>query len=185
MKFSAIPGWEGFYEASDDGEIYSVARLALRGDGRTYKVQRRKLAKQLRKDGYYEVHMRKLGISARRLVHRMVCFAFFGEDESKPFVNHKNGVKTDNVLSNLEWCTRSENALHSFRVLGNKHAPGVKGGAHHLSKKVMSICPVTGAEKFYDAMMDAVREGGFTPCGISDAATGRQKTHRSLIWKYI
>lgn len=54
--------------------------------------------------GYMEVHLSKGGRSSSMKVHRLVTMAFIPNPDNLPYVNHKNEVKTDNRVSNLEWC---------------------------------------------------------------------------------
>ena len=78
------------------------------------------------KRGYYEVGLRKNGIKKYYLVHRLVAQEFIPNPENKPQINHKNGIKTDNFIENLEWVTNSENILHAYRVLGRKPSITIK-----------------------------------------------------------
>ncbi len=67
--------------------------------------------------GYPYINFRiSIGVKRNLYVHRLLALAFIPNPENKPEVNHKNGVKTDNSLDNLEWMTKSENELHAFRT---------------------------------------------------------------------
>ena len=65
--------------------------------------------------GYLHVMLRKEGISISKLVHRLVAENFINNISNKPFINHLNGIKSDNRLINLEWTTQSENQKHAYR----------------------------------------------------------------------
>ena len=69
--------------------------------------------------GYYRVNLGGKKNSKKKHVHRLVAEAFIDNINNYPVVNHKNGVKTDCSVNNLEWVTHSENSLHSIYELGN------------------------------------------------------------------
>lgn len=111
-----VDGYEGLYMVSNKGNIKRVGKARGAKVGRILKLAHSG-------GGYPQVGLTKNCEKKIFRVHRLVAKAFLEPVEGKPFVNHKDGNKTNNVVDNLEWCTRSENALHSYRVLGNKVPP--------------------------------------------------------------
>ncbi len=71
-------------------------------------------------NGYMRVWIKQDGKRKKFSVHRLVAMSFIPNPENKPCVNHKDGNKENNCVTNLEWCTHSENELHSYRKLGKK-----------------------------------------------------------------
>ncbi len=93
------------YRATSDGHII----------GRSGKV----LSAKPNKHGYIRVHLNMPSEHGSRSVHRLICEAFYGNAPHLQ-VNHKNGIKDDNRVENLEWCTPSENISHAIHVLKKK-----------------------------------------------------------------
>jgi hypothetical protein len=106
-----IPGYEGFYQASDLGRIKS---LAIENGKNSLAKQTRILKNVLNEHGYCYVTLAKDKIHKKYKVHRLVLCAFV--NQSSLDCNHKNGIKSDNRLVNLEYCTRSENEKHAYRI---------------------------------------------------------------------
>lgn len=75
------------------------------------------LAQRLDREGYCLVSIQVDGKKKSERVHRMVAQTFLDNPENKPWVNHKDGVKHNNRLTNLEWCTAKENHEHAKNVL--------------------------------------------------------------------
>lgn len=120
-SWKPIVGYEGLYEVSDSGDVRSVDRVEKSDVWNLRTRKGRLLRKQTKRSGYDSVNLYKGGHMKTYLVHRLVASAFVpNPNPGLTEVNHKNGNRTDNAASNLEWITHSENVAHSFLVLGRK-----------------------------------------------------------------
>jgi hypothetical protein len=81
------------------------------------------------KKGYQSIDLKIGKKNVRYLLHRLVAECFIHNPENKPEVNHKDGDKTNNDISNLEWMTKAENIEHSIKVLGHDSV-GIKNGMY-------------------------------------------------------
>lgn len=109
-EWRPCPGFEGLYAVSDLGRVMATPGRVGHGHRERAHVMRQKLDRY----GYPTVRLTGNGRRGPYTVHRFVARAFLGEPpEEKPQVNHKNGIKTDNRLENLEWMSCPENVRHA------------------------------------------------------------------------
>jgi hypothetical protein len=101
-KWKLINGTNEMYKVSDDGRVFSLFSNKIR--------------KQRFHKNYLTVEIRINGKNKRMAVHRLVALHFIPNPLNKPETNHLNGIKTDNRVSNLEWCTGEENRIHAMNM---------------------------------------------------------------------
>lgn len=158
-EWKDVPGYEGLYQASSLGRVRS---LSYKNTG-VPKI----LKYQLNNRGYCIVHLRKKGDRNGKTLclHRIIAATFIANPNSLPCVNHKNGIKTDNSIKNLEWCTAKDNILHSINVLKTDR---------NLGRKIKVQCVET--KKIYASYVEAQEDTGIPAPNIRAAAKRLEKT---------
>lgn len=184
-----IDGYENLYQVSNYGRIKSLERI----DNNNHLVKEKILKQKTTKYGYQQVGICKDKKQKRFQVHRLVANAFIPNPNNYPVVNHKDEVKTNNHVDNLEWCTVEYNCNYGTRnekvskaVSGkNNYQFGKFGKEHHRSKQVIQLTLSNEVVKTWDSMMDIKRELGYNNAHISSCCKGKRKTSNGFIWRYV
>ena len=161
-----------------DGEVFEGYEVSNMGRVRSLNYRRTGEVKELRlrvgSGEYLTVMLYKGGKTKACLVHRLVAFAFIpipnDDTENKTEVNHKNEIKGDNRVENLEWVTHKQNINHGTRN-------------ERISKKVK--CVETGI--VYESTYEVERKLGLDHSHISGCCKGKKnyKTCGGYHWKYV
>lgn len=146
----------------------------------------RKLKKRLSCYGYYDVALYKEKKATHKLVHRLVAEAFIPNPENKPEVNHKNGIKTDNTVNNLEWCSTQENIRHSYNVLKRKaNMPWLnKYGKQNPHSKTTQQKKDGKVIAEYCSATEAAQVNNMNPSAICNCCRGISKSAGGYQWAY-
>lgn len=169
------------YYITDAGDVFSRQTMN-NPDGRIKKL---KLTKDrfgyLRASLYDTNHKHYLC-----LVHRLVAETFILNPENKPQVNHKNGIKSDNRVENLEWTSVSENIKHAYRVLGKKPNCPNTGRFGKDSTRAIIVQQIKDGNvvaEYYGAR-EASRKTGIHRNSIYQCCQGVNKSGGGYQWQY-
>lgn len=129
-----IKGYEGLYKISSKGRVKSLKRNTTKGG----------IMKNIKKT-YYVICLSKKGVAKYHQIHRLIAKAFIPNPNKKPQVNHIDGNKFNNEISNLEWVTVSENIKHAYK---NKlHIPRKGDNAYNSKLKDKDIVDIFNLRK--------------------------------------
>lgn len=161
-----IPKYEGIYQASNMGRIKSLKRKT-----KNHSCDKDKILKPIITGyGYYRVGLVKNKKLKLLHIHKLVLAAFYGKKNKQG--NHLNGIKTDNRLCNLEYCTQSENQLHAWRTGLQK-----KGNQRKI------ICNETG--EIFKSLKTAADKLNTTNQNICHMLKKRRKTAKGFTFRYM
>jgi len=141
-----VVGYEGSYQVSNFGGIKSLSRfMKYNNHGKVGYRLAKEIIKRPGKtrNGYYMVSLYKNDVEKKCSVSRLVAIAFISNPENKRTVNHIDGNKTNNNVSNLEWATQSENIINAYKNGLMKAPPKHKNltffGKHHTEETKTKI----------------------------------------------
>lgn len=166
-----INGYEGLYEVSDLGNVRSL-NLGNRGFTRN-------LYLKPHKDGYRQVELFRNGQKRMLTVHRLVAQAFLPNPNGYDQVNHIDFDRSNNDVSNLEWCDASYNALHSWKNPKRKRRIS-KNGNERICQYDRNLTLI----REWESCIEIKREKGFNQTSIWECCNGKRKTAYGYCWRY-
>lgn len=162
-EWRPVSGFETSYLVSNFGEIKSIERIVVRKKQGNIKKKSQILHQYVTPKGYCRVQLTSGSRYKNVMVHDIVAKAFIPNPQNKPIVNHKNGNKIHNYVSNLEWATHSENLIHAY-----------ESGLKDSNVKYVVTCDTLGITTIgLDAMEKELRKRGY------------EKARASAIWRCI
>lgn len=175
-----IVGFEGIYQVSDYGRVKSLSRYIERQNDKGYQVNEKILKQSFHTGGYKKVTLSKEGKTYNKFVHRLVGEVFMPNLNDFPQINHKDEDKTNNHISNLEWCDNRYNNIYGTKIERQKKSEYLQ----RVMNPIQGTNIVTGEVVYFDSV-NAASKQGFVRRGIRECLCGNTKKHHGYKWEYI
>lgn len=172
-----IADYEGLYRVSSCGRVKSLERHVERKSGKTMFVKER-ICRPYMNKGYLYVRLSKDGVQPNKKVHRLVAEAFIPNTNNYPDVNHKDEVPSNNIVSNIEWCTKEYNFTYGTRLKRMKET----------WRKVYGVPIIRynadgSISKKYECSKDLINDG-FDRRAVYRCCNGRNIFHKGYKWGF-
>ena len=169
--------WQYFYEKEDENEIWKEIPFEIIGKNNYYVSSKGSFKDNkgvIKNNHKYNTGYKRLTINSKKyLIHRLVALTFLENPENKEFVNHIDGNKLNNELTNLEWATCLENNLHKIKI-----------GLSNSTKKVIQYdLQMNKLNEFY-SIAEAVKILNLTKRIVIDSCKGRSKNKCGFLFRY-
>lgn len=182
-----VINYEGYYEVSNIGNVRSIDRVIIDSNSNTFHHKSKQLKPAKNKYGYLQIGLSINGKTNSYTVHTLVAKAFIINTNNKPTVNHIDGNKLNNYINNLEWASKSEQAIHSLRHNLRKMPNswiGKFGSKHGASKKVLQYSKDNIFIQEYGSIIEASNSNYINAGTITKVCKGQKNTAGGYIWKY-
>lgn len=166
-------------------EIPTNSKYLVSDDGRIRRVGSNKDKAVRNKDGYVVTELYEGGSRSHVRVHRMVAEAFIPNPDNKPEINHIDGDKTNNHVSNLEWVTKKENCRHAWDNGLVTPSYGMLGKTNPNSGRKGKPFRIIETGEVFNTLQECEEKINGNNRHINDCLRGRQRTHRGYHFEYI
>ena len=162
-EWKDVKGYEGLYQVSNLGRVKSL--------------RRNKLVKLSKRGGYLRVSFTVNYNSKWFSVHRLVAQCFLPNVNNLPQVNHKDGVKTHNIVSNLEWCTNKENLRHAWKN-------NLCNNRLRKNRKIFQVDELGNVIRVWERFSEIEEKLNISKKNICACCHGKRKKAGGFMWNF-
>lgn len=153
--------------------------------GRVRRINAKKDHSTREKKGYLVTDLYENGERSTERVHILVAEAFIPNPESKPEVNHEDGNKHNNAVSNLSWATKKENCEHAWRTGLARPSYGMLGKSNPNGGRKGKPFRIVETGETFNTLKECAELTGLNPAHVNECLNGRHITHGGYHYEYL